>query len=170
MSKIIQDSDQDFNSDDYNSFYYTSDKQIRKLDDKFIMSKIIEKYPDFIGNKSENIIKQVFVAITSDIKFIDELSKKLDMTIFDIFKVIYRNYSFIFNKCFINKIQKIIKANGYGVHESTKGSRIRKFASNNKDTKKDKHRTQKSRRGCKVSKVQSNEKGSKRKVQTKKRK
>ena len=34
MSEVTQDSDQDFNSDDYNSFYYTSDKQIRKLDDK----------------------------------------------------------------------------------------------------------------------------------------
>ena len=170
MSDITQDSDQDFNSDDYNSFYYTSDKQIRKLDDKFIMSKIIEKYPDFLGNKGENILKQVFVAITSDTKFLEELSNKLDMTIFDIFKTIYRNYFFIFTKCFINKIQKIIKANGYGIHESTKRTGIRKFATIKKDTKKNKRGAKKSRRGCKISKVQPNEKRPKRKIQTKKHK
>ena len=168
MSEMTQDSDQDFNSDDYNSFYYTSDKQIRKLDDKFIISKIIEKYPDFIGNKSENILKQSCVAIASDTKFLDELSRKLDMTIFDIFKTIYRNYSFIFNKCFINKIQKIIKLNGYGIYGSTNGNRIRKFATIKKDTKKDKRRTKKPRRSSKVSEIQHNKKRSKCKVQTKK--
>lgn len=47
----------DFNSDDFNSFYYTNEKQIKKMDDTFILSKITAKYPDFRTDSNENILK-----------------------------------------------------------------------------------------------------------------
>ena len=40
--------DLDFNVDDYRSFFYTNDKQIKKMDDSFVISLITEKYPDFM--------------------------------------------------------------------------------------------------------------------------
>lgn len=39
--------EQDFAQGDVNSFFYTNDRQIEKMDDTFVLAKISEKYPDF---------------------------------------------------------------------------------------------------------------------------
>lgn len=103
----------DFNSDDYNGFYYTNEKQIRKMDDEFIISKIIEKYPDFVSASSENLLKQVFMIVARDSKFIKELTERYDITVQELFSIIYRNYSFLFNNCYISKIQKLVTRRSY---------------------------------------------------------
>ena len=103
----------DFSQNEMNKFFYTPDKQINKLDDLFILSQITAKYPDFNQKVSDNILKQVIICIVSDNKLIEELQKKYDINVFEIFKIIYRNYEHIFNKCFITKIQKIIKTKKY---------------------------------------------------------
>ena len=103
----------DFNSDDYNGFYYTNEKQIKKMDDSFIISKIIEKYPDFSDKNSENLLKQVFMIVVKDTKFINEITKKYDITVQELFGLIYRNYSFLFGACFITKLQKLVSRRSY---------------------------------------------------------
>ena len=107
------DSSLDFNSDDFSGFFYTNDKQIRRMDDAFILSKIVEKYPDFVPEKGENIVKQVFLVIANDTKFINKLTKELDIDPLTLFEIVYRKYSYIFNKCYINKLQRIIGKKSY---------------------------------------------------------
>ena len=111
----------DFNTEDYNGFYYTCDKQIRKMDDAFIMSKVIEKYPDFAPSSGENFLKQVFMLIAKDTKFVNQLTKKYDITVHDLFSVVYRTYSFIFNQSFITKVQKLVSKRAYAKSANGRG-------------------------------------------------
>jgi hypothetical protein len=111
----------EFNSSDYNSFYYTNDKQIRRMDDKFILSKIIEKYPDFSDKSCENLLKQVFMIIAKDSRLINGITKKYDISIKELFGIIYRNYSFLFNPCYVAKIQKLVKKSSYAKASKTVG-------------------------------------------------
>lgn len=103
----------DFSPSEINSFFYTNEKQIRRMDDKFILSKITEKYQDFKQSSSESLIKQVILVIASDTKLIEDIEKKYDINPLELFKIIYRNYEYVFNKCFISKIQKTIKNKKY---------------------------------------------------------
>lgn len=41
------DQEYEFSPGDMNSFFYTNDKQLVRMDDKFILAKVTEKYPDF---------------------------------------------------------------------------------------------------------------------------
>lgn len=118
----------DFNTDDYNGFYYTSEKQIRKMDDSFILSKLIEKYPDFVPSNAENLLKQTFIAITRDSKLINDVVEFCDITVHELFSVIYRNYSFIFNGSFISKIQKLVSNRSYAKPRRTTPAKVNKAA------------------------------------------
>ena len=84
------------------------------MDDDFILSKIQEKYPDLSQHSSENNLKSVITLIINDIKFITEVEKQFNLNRFDIIKIIYRNYDYVFNTCFISKIQKIMKNKKHG--------------------------------------------------------
>lgn len=109
----MTDADLDFNVDDYSSSFYSQEKQLKKLDDDYIMSKIIEKYPDFTENRKEQMLKQVLVVFVNDNKHVNEILDYFDIDIFELFKVIYRKYSFIFSTCYTNKIHDIIKYKKY---------------------------------------------------------
>ena len=104
----IQDSDLDFNSDDFDGFYYTSEKSIRKMDDALILSKLSEKYPDFRKDASENILKRVIFTMMDDTRHLSYVMDECSIDIYEITKVIYRNFSYIFNKCFISKMKYIL--------------------------------------------------------------
>ena len=104
----MQDSDLDFNSDDFDGFYYTSEKSIRKMDDSLILSKLSEKYPDFRKDANENILKRVIFTMMDDTRHISYVMEECSIDIYEIMKVIYRNYSYIFNKCFISKMKSIL--------------------------------------------------------------
>lgn len=103
----------DFGGEDFNGFYYTNEKQIRRMDDAFIISKIIERYPDFTLSNSETTLRQLFLVIASDSKFIRELTTSFDLEVPELFSIIYRNYSEIFNSLFITKVQKLISRKSY---------------------------------------------------------
>ena len=120
------DAELDFNTEDYNGFFYTSDKQIKKMDDAFIVSKIVEKYPDFTTNGNENLLKQTFMVIARDSRFVNQLLKDYDLTVSELFSVIYRNYSFIFNPCYISKIQKLVTRRSYARLARTPGRKVPK--------------------------------------------
>ena len=118
----------DFNAEDFNGFFYTSDKQIRKMDDMLIIARIIEKYPDFSRMDDENTLKQVFSVIVSDTKFIHELMDDFDVNVKELFSIIYRRYSFIFNGCYTTKIQKLISGRAYAkqIGRASSGRRLRR--------------------------------------------
>lgn len=58
--------------------------------------------------------------IVSDSKLIEELEKKYDIEPSELLKTIYRNYEYVFNKCFVTKIQKTIKHKRYARREASK--------------------------------------------------
>lgn len=125
----------DFNSEDFNGFFYTADKHIKKMDDELIISKIIERYPDFADKDNENLLKQVLVAIAYDTRFINSLSKELEFTPIELFGAVYRKYSFLFTSCFTTRIHNIVKNRSYGKNTGRKISK-RTETGNKKRTRK----------------------------------
>ena len=110
----------DFNCEGIGSFYYTNDKQIKNMDDSFILAKITEKYPDLSPSKKENIIKQAIILFLVDSKHVKSILDYFDISIHELFAVLYRTYSFIFNTCFSNRIHDIIKTKCYVRRTRTK--------------------------------------------------
>ena len=95
------EADLDFNGNDSNGFYYTSEKALRRMDDAFILLKLAEKYPDFRHETPENSLKRVMVAMVGDSRYMSEVMDECSVDIYDLMTVIYRNFSYVFNKCFI---------------------------------------------------------------------
>ena len=106
------DSALDFNEDS-NGFFYTNEKQIKRMDDDIILSKIIEKYPDFVPENDENTLKQILPVIVNDSKLITDVVEYFGINTLELFSIIYRRYSFIFNKCFTTKLHNIAKCKAY---------------------------------------------------------
>lgn len=98
----------DFNSDDSNGFYYTSEKAIRKMDDAFVIAKLAEKYPDFSHDTRENSLKRVMITMVADTRHIAYVMDECSIDIYELMMVIYRNFSYVFNKCFISKIRNLM--------------------------------------------------------------
>jgi hypothetical protein len=112
MAEAEQTEDLDFNNDG-NGFYYTSEKQIRRMDDAFILSKITEKYPDLDPSSSELVLKQVITVVSNDSSLMKSLREEYDIDVFEVFKTLYRNYEYVFTKSLIDKIQTTIKNKRY---------------------------------------------------------
>jgi len=112
MTEPEANADLDFNSDG-NGFYYTSDKQIRRMDDSFILAKLTEKYPDLDPASSELILKQVITVIANDGVLIESLKTDYDIDAFEVFKTLYRNYDYVFTKGLIDKIKATAKGKRY---------------------------------------------------------
>ena len=98
----------DFNGDDSNGFYYTSEKALRKMDDAFVISNMSEKYPDFSHETNENSLKRVMIAMIGDSRHIEQVLDKCSIDIYELVTVIYRNFSYVFNKCFISKMRSVM--------------------------------------------------------------
>lgn len=86
-------------------------------------------------SNDENTLKQVILVIFNDDKLLNEIEDKYEILPTESIKMIYRNYDFIFNKCFITKIHKTIKNKTYakraakrcriGERKAKKGRNIR---------------------------------------------
>ena len=83
------------------------------MDDEFLLSKVTEIYPDFNRNNTENVLKQVILIIINDGRLISRLEKEYDLSPTEFLKILYRNYDFIFNKCFVTRVQKTVKNKKY---------------------------------------------------------
>ena len=103
----------DFNSDDSNGFYYTSDKAIKRMDDAFIIDQLAEKYPDLSHETGENALKRVMITMVGDPRHMAYVMDECSLDIYELMMVIYRNFSYIFNKCFISKVRNLMSR---GVH------------------------------------------------------
>lgn len=112
MAEAEANADLDFNSEG-NGFYYTSDKQFRRMDDGFILSKLSEKYPDLEPSSSELMLKQVITVIANDVALIESLKAEYDIDALEVFKTLYRNYDYVFTKGLVDKIRITIKGKRY---------------------------------------------------------
>lgn len=112
MAETEENADLDFNSEG-NGFYYTNDKQIRRMDDSFILAKLSEKYPDLDPSSSELILKQVIIVIANDGILMESLKSEYDLDAFEVFKTLYRNYEYVFTKGLIDKIKATASGKRY---------------------------------------------------------
>lgn len=104
----------DFTQEDLNGFFYTNDRRIKRMDDELVVAKLAERYPDLLERDNENLCRLAFHAMATDTKFINEVTKFLGMTAVELFAVVYRTHTFLFNSCFVAKIHKIVKRRSYG--------------------------------------------------------
>lgn len=110
----------DFNCDDTNGFYYTPDKAIKRMDDAFIIEKLSEKYPDLSYETGENALKRVMITMVGDSRHMAYVMDECSLDIYELMTVIYRNFSYIFNKCFISKVRNLMSR---GVHGKKRSAR-----------------------------------------------
>ena len=102
------------------SEFYTS-KGIYSIDDESIMTYIFQTYPDFeltfdtpVTKDDEKNLRNILLEIVSNKPFIQEIMKRYSVDIQEIFRVICKKYSFIFNSIlYIRKIQSILSENAY---------------------------------------------------------
>lgn len=104
---------EEFNNSVDSSFFYTSYKQLNALDDSEIIKYIIQTYPNFVQSSKDALLKKTFLAILDDEQFINSILNHYDLTIYDFFKIVYKNYSSLFNTLFIKKIKDKIKNKKY---------------------------------------------------------
>lgn len=115
----VQDDDkptasiEDFNNTVETSFFYTNDKHLNAIDDIEIINRIMSKYPDFNQKNKDTQLKKIFLQVLEDETFILDLLEYFSLTIFDFFKIIYKNYSSLFNTLFIKKVKDRIKNKKY---------------------------------------------------------
>ncbi len=108
---------QDSEFQEFGSYCYSADSQIRKLDESMIILKMAEKYPDLSEDSSENTIKAVFLIMFADSKFICKILDYYSISIFDLMKILYRKYSHVFNQGFITKLQYVVRNRKYTTNE-----------------------------------------------------
>lgn len=104
----------DFNGNDSNGFYYTSEKALKKMDDAFVLSKLSEKYPDFSHETNENSLKRVMIAMMGDTRHVAHVLEECSIDIYELTTVVYRNFSYVFNECFIAKMKELMSRRIHG--------------------------------------------------------
>lgn len=96
-----------------NSFFYSNTKMFEQSDNNEIISYIINKYPNFATDNSDAVIKKALLEIVSNESFIRNLLKRYDITIFDLFKIFYKNYSSLFKGQYLKKLKNELEKRSY---------------------------------------------------------
>lgn len=104
---------QSFESNVETSFFYTLDKFINSLDNNSIFYDIQKKYENINLSNNDTVIKKSLALFLDDEKFVNSILKKYNITIFDLFKILYTKYNSLFKGPYIKKIKKIITDKKY---------------------------------------------------------
>ncbi len=97
------------------SFFYTSDKIINALDNIDILKQFRTKYPELRPKNTDFIIKKTIVQILNDEKFVERALKYYNITIQDFFKILYKEYSSVFNGIYMKKLKKVVNDKSYAI-------------------------------------------------------
>ena len=104
---------EDFNCTVDTSFFYTNDKHLNAIDDIEVINRIVARYPDFNQKSKDTLLKKIFLQVLDDEAFVLDILDYFSLTIFDFFKIIYKNYSSLFNALFIKKVKDRMKNKKY---------------------------------------------------------
>ena len=104
---------QSFEANVETSFFYTLDKFINSLDNNVIFYDIQKKYENINLSNNDTAIKKSLALFLDDEKFVNSILKKYNITIFDLFKILYTKYNSLFKGPYIKKIKKIITDKKY---------------------------------------------------------
>lgn len=95
------------------SFFYTNDKFINQLDNAEIFKYIQTKYPELNLENDDPIIKKQIVNLLEDDSFINDILKYYNLTLFEFFSVLYKQFSSIFRGPYLKKLKNILTGKSY---------------------------------------------------------
>lgn len=99
---------EDFNNSVDTSFFYTSDKKLNAIDDEEVIQKLVEKHPDFVQQSKDTLLRKTFLEILDDEELVADVLEYYSLTMHDFFKIVYKQYSSLFNTLFIKKVREKI--------------------------------------------------------------
>lgn len=103
-----------FNSSVDTSFFYTSDKKLNAIDDADILKQMQLQYPEFKQTTKDSQLKKVFLEMLDNEDFIKQIMQQYDLDLHDLFKLVYKQYSSLFNALFIRKVKDKLQSHNYG--------------------------------------------------------
>lgn len=95
------------------TFFYTNDRQLNAFDDIEIVSKIVERFPDFVQTNKDTQLKKIFLIILDNKDFVLDLLDYYQIQITDLIRIIYKQYPSLFNPLFIKKVREKLICNKY---------------------------------------------------------
>ena len=108
-----QDITASFEADIQHTFFYTDSKFFASLDNKEIMSAILQKYPLLCQDQTDAVIKKQIVAFLNDSVFIEQLMEFYNLTVYDMFRVLYTQYGTMFKGPFLKKVKSQLDGKQY---------------------------------------------------------
>lgn len=103
-----------FNSSVDTSFFYTSDKKLNAIDDADILKQMQLQYPEFKQTTKDSQLKKIFLEMLDNEDFIKQIMQQYDLDLHDLFKLVYKQYSSLFNALFIRKVKDKLQSHSYG--------------------------------------------------------
>lgn len=103
-----------FNSSVDTSFFYTSDKKLNAIDDADILKQMQLQYPEFKQTTKDSQLKKIFLEMLDNEDFITQIMQQYDLDLHDLFKLVYKQYSSLFNALFIRKVKDKLQSHSYG--------------------------------------------------------
>ena len=95
------------------SFFYTSDKYINSLDNERIFLTIQSRYSEINANNTDSTIKKNIAFFLNDEQFVQYILDYYGLTIYDLFKLLYKQYGSLFKGPYIKKIKKVLANKQY---------------------------------------------------------
>ena len=95
------------------SFFYTNDKLINRLDNNEIFLAIQSKYDKINDKNEDSAIKKQFVEMLNDVDFIESILSFFNITIYDLFKVLYNKFGSLFKGQYLKKVKSAIDGKRY---------------------------------------------------------
>ena len=109
----LRDMTSSFEADIQHTFFYTDNKFFAGLDNKEIMSAILQKYPLLCQDQTDVVIKKQIVAFLNDSAFIEQLMEFYNLTVYDMFRVLYTQYGTMFKGPFLKKVKSQLDGKQY---------------------------------------------------------
>ena len=77
------------------------------------MSAILQKYPLLCQDQTDVVIKKQIVAFLNDSVFIEQLMEFYNLTVYDMFRVLYTQYGTMFKGPFLKKVKSQLDGKQY---------------------------------------------------------
>lgn len=77
------------------------------------MLAILQKYPMLGQDQTDAVIKKQIVIFLNDVDFIEQLMEFYNITVYDMFKVLFKQYGSIFKGPFLKKVKTQLDGKNY---------------------------------------------------------
>lgn len=113
-----ESSSKDFNTSSFESnletsFFYTNDRFINQIDNNEMFQYIQTKYPNISLEHDDSIIKKQLTQFLNDENFVQYILQYYNLTIFEFFSMLYKQFSTIFKGPYLKKLKNVIAGKKY---------------------------------------------------------